>query len=258
MAGSPAVKPYRWLAQYYDEIFSPLRSPIGAARDQILSEIWPRVKTACDLGCGTGTTALALARKGIKTYAVDRSPEMCRLTRQKAQRAGLPLRVVRGDMRDFRLPEPVDLITCEGDALNHVARHADLGKVANAVRRALRPGGYFFFDVNNAEGFEQYWSGTIWFERPNIVVVMRNGHNRRVDHAWSDIECFIRDGRGWRRRHDRVDEVCWDSGRVRRTFREAGFDRPRAWDEAPFFRGNPIIGPGCRTFYLAHKKLLPG
>ena len=42
------------------------------------------------------------------------------------------------------------------------------------------------------------------------------------------------------------------------TFQEAGFDRPRARDAAPFFGDNPIIGPGCRTFYLAHKKLLPG
>jgi SAM-dependent methyltransferase len=247
------IRPYRWLAQYYDELFSSFRSPIDSARERILCRILPNVETACDLACGTGTTALALARKGLRTYAVDLSPQMCRLTLEKANRARMNVRVLRADMRSFRLPEPVDLITCECDALNHVPRKADLRRVANAVGRALRPGGYFFFDVNNSPGFERYWSGTVWFEKPGMVTVMRNGNDRRTDRAWSDVEWFIRDGSCWRRRHERVEEVCWSSDEIHRAFEEAGFDRLRAWDAAPFFKSNPMIVRGCRTLYLARK-----
>lgn len=247
------IRPYRWLAQYYDQLFSPLRFPMDTARVQVLGRILPGVKTACDLACGTGTTALALARKGIKMYAVDLSPHMCQLAREKADRTRLPVRVLRADMRRFWLPEAVDLITCELDALNHVPRRADLRTVAKAVERALRPGGHFYFDVNNSLGFERYWSGTVWFERPGLAVVMQNGHSRHADRAWSEIEWFIRDGRCWRRHHERVDEVCWDADEVRRIFQETGFDQLRAWDAAPFFKNNPRIGPGCRTIYLARK-----
>jgi SAM-dependent methyltransferase len=247
------IRPYRWLAQYYDEFFSPFRTPIDAARERVLGRILPHVETACDLACGTGTTALMLARKGIKMYAVDLSPVMCRLAREKAGRARLSVRVLRADMRSFRLPESVDLVTCEYDALNHVPRRADLRMVAKAVERALRPGGHFFFDVNNSRGFERYWTGTVWLEKPGVAVVMRSGHSRQADRVWSDIEWFIRDGSCWRRRHERVEEVCWDSDEIRRIFQEAGFDRLRAWDAAPFFKDNPLIGPGCRTIYLAHK-----
>ncbi|MGH7867991.1 MAG: class I SAM-dependent methyltransferase, partial [Candidatus Dormibacteraceae bacterium] len=67
---------------------------------------------ACDLACGTGTTALELASRGIKVFAVDLSPIMCRITRQKAICARAKINVLLGDMRTFRLPEPVDLITC--------------------------------------------------------------------------------------------------------------------------------------------------
>lgn len=253
MPRTPIIRPYRWLAQYYDKFFAPFRSPIDAARERVLGRILPHVETACDLACGTGTTALALARRGIDMYAVDLSPLMCRLVREKAGRAHLPVRVLGADMRSFRLPETVDLITCEYDALNHVPRRADLRMVAKAVERALRPGGHFFFDVNNSLGFKRYWSGTVWIEKPGVAVVMRNGHNRQADRAWSDIDWFIRDGSCWRRRHERVEEVCWSSDEIRRIFQEIGFDQLRAWDATPFFKENPLIGPGCRTVYLARK-----
>jgi SAM-dependent methyltransferase len=196
-------------------------------------------------------------------YAVDLSPTMCRLAREKANRAHLPLRVIRADMRSFRLPEQVDLIMCEFDALNHVPRRTDLRRVAKAVERALRPGGHFYFDVNNSLGFQRYWEGNVWVEKPGVVLVMRSGHNVQADRAWTDIEWFIRDGRGWQRHQERVEEICWDSDEIRRTFHETGFDQLRSWDAAPFFkaiadvrrqdRKIPIVAPGCRTFYLARK-----
>ena len=244
---------YRHLAQYYDQLLSSLRAPMDVARRQVLGRILPQVVSACDLACGTGTTALALARKGIRMFAVDSSRAMCRLARQKARRTGLPLRVLCADMRKFRLPEPVDLITCEFDALNHVPRKADLQMVAKAVAQALKPGGYFFFDVNNRSGFERYWSGTFWIERRGVVLVMRGRHDAKHDRAWTDIELFIREGKLWRRRHERVEEVCWSRDEIRRALREAGFDRLRAWDAAPFFKNDPMIRPGCRTVYLARK-----
>ncbi|MBK5294886.1 MAG: class I SAM-dependent methyltransferase [Acidobacteriia bacterium] len=226
---------------------------MDVARQRVLGRIMPRVASACDLACGTGTTALALAREGIKMFAVDLSPIMYRLAREKALRAGLPLRVLCADMLKFSLPESADLVTCDYDALNHIPRKADLRMVAKAVARALRPGGYFFFDVNNRSGFEQYWSSTFWIEQPGLVVVMRNSHDCKHDRAWSDIEWFIQEGKLWRRRHEHVDEVCWSPDEIRRTLRQAGFDRLRAWDATPFFKDSPLIRPGCRTVYLAHK-----
>lgn len=250
---TPVARPYRLLALYYDEIFSPFRDPINKARERVLGRILPSVESACDLACGTGTTALYLARKGIRTYAVDVSPAMCRLAREKANRAHATVRVLRADMRSFSLPEQVDLVTCEGDALNHAQCKADLPVVAKAVALALRPGGYFFFDVNNSLGFQRYWSGNVWLEKPGIVLVMRNGHNLRASKAWSDVEWFIRQGSRWRRHHERVDEVCWNSEEISRALKRAGFDQVHAFDAAPFFKNNPMMVRGCRTIFLARK-----
>ena len=93
----------------------------------------------------------------------------------------------------------------------------------------------------------------VWVEKPGVVLVMRNGHNRQADRAWSDIEWFVREGKCWRRYHEGVEEVCWTPDEIQRGFREAGSDQVRAVDAAPFFKSNPLIGPGCRTIDLARK-----
>ena len=105
------VKPYHLLARYYDEMFGGYRAPIDATRDRILGKVLPNAQSACDLACDTGQTAVWFARRGVRTFAVDLSPSMVRVTREKVRAAGLRVRVARGDMRSFRLPEPVDLIT---------------------------------------------------------------------------------------------------------------------------------------------------
>lgn len=255
---SVGQKPYRWLAEYYDRVFTFHQTWREAAHRGILGPVLPGVETACDLACGSGTTALKLANRGIRTYAVDLSPGMCRVARQKAREAGLRLRVSRQDMRSFRLPEQVDLVLCEYDALNHIPRKRDLCRVLKAVAGALKPGGFFLFDVNNRRGFESYWKGALCVEKPGIVLVMNNGNRAARDRAWSDCIWFIRTGTVWMRHTERVEEVCWSEEEMRLALGVAGFGEVRSWDSTPFFKGNPIVKRGCRTHYLAKKKMLKG
>ncbi len=244
---------YKWLAQYYDQFFTFHLPWFEAARNCVLGRILPSVKSACDLACGTGTTAALLAGTGITMYAVDSSSVMCRLTREKAARLGVPLRVRRADMRDFRLPEPVDLILCEFDALNHVPEKADLARVGAAVARSLRPGGYFYFDVNNLLAFEKIWPGTWWMEKPGVALVLHGGFDAERGRGWSRAEWFIQKDDCWKRHHERVEQVAWTETEIRSTLLKAGFDRVRKFDATPFFVGDQGIRPGCRTFYLARR-----
>lgn len=249
-----ATRPYRWLAEHYDIVFGDHYSLPWLAHEVILEPLLPQVRSACDLACGTGNTAIGLAKRGIRMFGVDLSPGMCRVTRRKAREAGVPVRVIQADMRTFELPQQVDLVICEFDAVNHVPRQSDLTKVARAVWRALAPGGYFFFDVNNLIGFAKYWHGTWWIEKPGIVLVMRNDHDFLRRKAWADCEWFLQEGRLWRRHSERVEEICWTDREIRSALRAAGFGKVQMWDSSPFFPDNPLITPGCRSHYLARKK----
>ena len=55
--------------------------------------------TVLEIGCGSGAIAIALAKKvGAKVTAVDINPEACELTKENAQRNGVKIDVLCGDL----------------------------------------------------------------------------------------------------------------------------------------------------------------
>lgn len=253
MATEKAVRPYKWLAQYCDRLAAFQRPVFAKARRQILAPVLPGMESVCDLCCGTGITAIEFAKAGFKTYGVDLSPTMIRIARDKAEKDGIAARFTRADMRSFKLPQPVDLITCEFDALNHVPNRSDLKPVAESVAKALRPGGYFYFDVNNLAAFENVWQLGWFQEMPGVAAMLHGGHVKGENRAWNDIEWFIKEGPLYRRHHERVEEVCWSRQEIRDTLRAAGMKTVGTFDATLFFQNDYLTRPGYRTFYLARK-----
>ncbi|MBI4461544.1 MAG: class I SAM-dependent methyltransferase [Acidobacteria bacterium] len=258
MARLPAHRPYGLLARFYDQLQGDAPTMNRHARRKILGKILSQIHSVCDLGCGTGTTAVELARRGLRVFAVDNSPGMCRLARAKARRARLPVRVLCADMRRLRLPEPVDLVTCEFNPLNHLPRKSDLARAARAVARALRPGGYFYFDLNTRRTLEELYPSAHWIERRNLALVLHGGYDRRRQKGWLNFEWFLPAGKLWRRERERVEDIWWTDGEIRRAVRRAGFDRIRAWDAVRVRPHTPHSRPGFDMYYLARKSPVRG
>jgi SAM-dependent methyltransferase len=248
---SPVPSPYKILAEHYDDVFVFANPWREEARERMLGAILKRAKSCCDLACGTGSTAVHLARRGLKVYAVDLSPSMCELARKKALREHVAIDIIEADMRRFRLPEKVDLITCEFDALNHVPRKTDLTHVAKSVARALKPGGHFYFDVNTRLAFEEVWPLTWFVERPGLALVMHGDFDAGSGKAWTTAEFFIENGGLWQRHSERVEEVCWDDDEIRDALTHAGFETIKSRDAIAFFGNDALVRRGHRTIYLA-------
>ena len=245
---------YNLLAHYYDVFFANHKVLWDQARQALIGKMLDSATSVCDLCCGTANTAVELAGKGIKVFAVDLSATMCKLARLKAQKAKAPVQVLRADMREFELPEKVDIVVCEYDAINHVPDKSDLGRVARAVNRALVPGGYFYFDVNTKSMFEQRWAVPYYVEQRDVSMVLHGGYDTQTDKGWLNADFFIRDGRRWRRSKDRIDSVWWSDAEIRESLQEAGFENIQAVD----LRDLPVEGvanfpPGWMIFYVAQK-----
>ncbi len=82
-----------WLAQALD---NPIRRLIHSP-DKILGEYIEPGQTVLDLGCGSGTFTIAMARMVVeagRVIAVDVQEEMLQMVRQKAVKEGLTCRII--------------------------------------------------------------------------------------------------------------------------------------------------------------------
>lgn len=102
-----------------------------------------RICTALDLGCGTGILCRELSSAGIRTLGTDISEDMIRIARNNFPELDFEVR----DMVTYVPETEYDLVTCTGDALNHVLRMEQVAAVFRNVYNALKPGGYFIFDI---------------------------------------------------------------------------------------------------------------
>jgi SAM-dependent methyltransferase len=99
-----------------------------------------------ELGIGTGRVAIPIAREtGKRVIGIDRSPAMLAVGRERA--GDLPIEFRAGDMREFTVDAPVDLVICPGRSLMHCRTWAEKRRLFEHVAGALRPAGRFAWNV---------------------------------------------------------------------------------------------------------------
>lgn len=146
---------------YYPEAF-------GEQLLQWLAEHSLQPKSAMDLACGTGILCQILRGQGMEVWGMDFSSGMIDIARQ----GSADIHYDVADMITYRPDRQFDLVTCTGDALNHIMALSDVEKIFANVHAYLSPGGYFIFDILNenevstSEPFEMDFTDTtrVWFQ----------------------------------------------------------------------------------------------
>lgn len=217
---------------YYPEIF-------GEQLLRWLEENRVRVRTAMDLGCGTGVLCEILRQRGIESAGMDFSSGMIDIARQRCPE--IPYEVA--DMITYRPDRQFDLVTCTGDALNHILSMEDLEKIFRNVYAYTAPGGYFIFDILNeneisdSEPFDMDFTETtrVWFQMTRPARDRVNLHIRVYEKGELQFEEVIREAV-----HD-VEAVC-------ALLKTCGFARVSRSD-----RLLESGGPGTTWFVIAGK-----
>jgi SAM-dependent methyltransferase len=106
-------------------------------------------KTALEFGCGTGTNAIELARHGYRVTAVDAVDVAIERARDKAQRAGVKVDFLQGDLIRLDLGGPYDVLFDRG--LYHMIRTRNLGGFLETLRRTSRRGTRWLSLAGNAK-----------------------------------------------------------------------------------------------------------
>jgi SAM-dependent methyltransferase len=106
-----------------------------------------------DLCCGAGHFSAWLRTHGLRATGVDASRTLIALARQRVPHGEFCV----ADMRNFRVPSMFDAAVCFYNSVNQVLTPGGLAETFASVRRHLRPGGWFLFDIVLEEGYARSW-----------------------------------------------------------------------------------------------------
>lgn len=143
----------------------------------------PRV---LDLACGPGRHSVPLAAFGCDVTALDASAFLLDEARRRAERAGVKLELIHGDMREFEAEGVFDLAICMWTSFGYFDdTNHDFLVLANLFE-AVRPGGTVVVDVVGKEymvrhiqpvHLTEYPDGRLLVERPALIDEMTRFSN---------------------------------------------------------------------------------
>jgi SAM-dependent methyltransferase len=142
---SPA---YELLARVYDGGWFSYSEYVAELISEIEKESRRTFRSVCDAACGTGLLLYWLRQNGsdAKLAGFDLSPEMLARARERVPDA----RLREGDLREFPLHGPFDLVTCVYDSLNYLLDPRDAERFFRAARGRLRSDGLLLVDFNTS------------------------------------------------------------------------------------------------------------
>lgn len=145
-----ALDEYGAAAEYYDyvQVYAE-RADVAFWVDAAKESGGP----VLELGCGTGRVRLPIARTDIEITGLDASPKMLGVLGQRLAHeppeVRQKVRLVEGDMRDFKLGQQYALVIIPFRPFQHLVTVEEEMACLAAVRRCLRPGGRLIFDLFN-------------------------------------------------------------------------------------------------------------
>ncbi|MFO7961056.1 MAG: class I SAM-dependent methyltransferase [Nitriliruptoraceae bacterium] len=156
-----------------------------------LLELEPRAQVL-DIACGHGRIANRLAVKGASVTGLDVTSGFLDRARMDARASGVEVDYVHGDMRKLAWEDRFDAVTCVFSSFGYFADD-DNRRVLEAVRRALRPGGRLYLDLNHLPWLLANFRDREVVERDGQWMIDRNRYDPLNGRTIND-RTIIRDG----------------------------------------------------------------
>ena len=157
------------------------------------------VKPRCvlDLACGTGSTTIPLAKRGLTVTGLDLSPAMLAIAREKAQKAGVAAAFAEKNMLALDYENRFEMIVSFQDGINYLTGPGDFEKLAAGVASALKEEGVFIFDLNRVDHYSDSETTVIDLDDPYLVYENQYHQESRI---WRiKLTGFVKEGELYRR-----------------------------------------------------------
>ena len=231
---------YGDFSAFYDELTDDVDYPAWA--DYLLALVsrhGGRAAQVLDLACGTGGLSLPLAARGCEVVAVDGSPDMLTVAREKAAEQGADILFLCQDMRSLDLYGTVDATFCLLDGLNHLLHTAEIAEVFRRLGLFIAPDGLLIFDANTPYKHRTVLGdNTFAFEKDDLLCLWRNHTDPKRGETTMRLDFFLtegeEDGALCRRYTDEVRERAYARRTWERLLDEAGFSLLAVYGERSF------------------------
>ena len=177
------------IAELYDHINGNAYVPYADFLEESFKKADIKVNEVLDMGCGTGGIAALLADRGYDMIALDISPEMLNIAREKNY--GKNTLLLCQDMREFELYGTVQAVYSSFDCINYLTEKGDLDRVFALVRNYLESGGVFIFDINTEYRYKNVYDGMSYvYEVEDDMAVWRSAYDESEELCEFTVDLF--------------------------------------------------------------------
>ncbi len=194
---------------------------------EYLDDLGIRPQHLLDVACGEGSFAVGMAEKGIAVTGVDASSQMIALARERAEDAGVTVDFRVEDMRTLPFAEEFDLVTCFFDSLNYLLTVQGLHDAFQSAFQALRPGGFYIFDMNTIYGLAVDWMRErtyIQNETEDFIEIHQQDFDYENLIAAMTVTVFQKQGELWERFEETHQERGYPIADIQFLLSEIGFE----------------------------------
>ncbi len=133
----------RWIAASRGPSTGETQARVAAFVERVLPPA--ETRRLLHLGCGTGDLSIELARRGYKPVAVDISPDVIAVARERAMTQHLPVAFLAEDFVQLDFPPYFDAVLAVETTLPFRGDAVTFGASLKRIGALLRPGGRFLF-----------------------------------------------------------------------------------------------------------------
>ena len=169
-----------WYETFFDNLGGKAMTatwdhPAGAKHARMVKKLVRARKGArvLDIPGGMGRLTVPLARMGCEMTGVDLNAGFITRVRRHAKREGLPIRLLRCDMREIAFDDEFDAAVNFGGSFGYFSNH-DNRVVCERVFKALRPGGRFLIDGLNKSWMIGHFKPTLEMNMGPVKARVRN------------------------------------------------------------------------------------
>ena len=177
-------------AYYYDVIFKRDVSRELDFMTALYEEIAGQaLRSILDNACGPGYHARGFAQREVRAAGLDLRAEMIDYARLEAQQEGVEVDWIVGDMRDFRLTQPVDMAFTVFDGMDCMMTNEEIIAHFRAVAANLSPKGLYLIDLSHPRdcSLGRYMDFRYSGERDGVRVAIEWGTNQPAYHPVTQI-----------------------------------------------------------------------